>query len=115
MFPKSISIHQQGVPSQESPTPLATFATIEDADAPIPPIVDFVVPQHWVAVRLDPDPSHGVVKDLVELDDAQPTVVNQNSAILSAPDLVFRNGGVTARPATQNISSVDRVLFSLLG
>ena len=77
--------------------------------------MDFVVPQYWVAVRLDPDPSHGVVKDLIEFDDAQPTVVNQNSTILSTPDLVFCNGGVTACPATQNISSVDWVLFSLLG
>lgn len=80
---------------------LLTFATIEDADSPIPAIMNFVASQYWVAVRLDPDPSHGIVKDLIALNDAQPTIVNQNSTILSTPDLVFRNGGVTAGPANQ--------------
>ena len=59
------------------------------------------MPQYWVAVRLDPDASHGVVEDLVELDDAQPAVVNQNSTVLSTPDLVFSDGGVTAGPVNQ--------------
>lgn len=33
--------------------------------------MDLVPPQRWVAVCLDPHASHGVVKDLIVLDEAQ--------------------------------------------
>ena len=48
-----------------------TSPSIENADPSIPPIVDFIPPECGVAVRLDPDPRHGVVEDLVILNEPQ--------------------------------------------
>lgn len=48
-----------------------TSASVEDADASISAVMNLVPPQRGVAVRLDPHPGHGVVKDLIVLDEAQ--------------------------------------------
>lgn len=48
-----------------------TSASVEDADASVSAVVDLVPPQGGVAVCLDPHPGHGVVKDLIVLDEAQ--------------------------------------------
>lgn len=48
-----------------------TSPSVEDADASISPVVNLVSSQRGVAVRLDPHPGHGVVKDLIVLDEAQ--------------------------------------------
>ena len=53
-----------------------TSASVKDANAAIPPIMNLIEPEHGVAVRLDPDARHGVVEDLVVLDDAQAAVVD---------------------------------------
>lgn len=50
---------------------LSTSATVEDADASISAVMDLVSPQGGVAVRLDPHSSHGIVKDLIVLDETQ--------------------------------------------
>lgn len=49
----------------------STSASVEDADPAISAVVNLVSSQRGVAVRLDPHPRHGVVKDLVVLDEAQ--------------------------------------------
>lgn len=48
-----------------------TSASIEDADAAVSAVVNLISSQSGVAVRLDPHPRHGVVKDLIVLDEAQ--------------------------------------------
>lgn len=48
-----------------------TSASVEDADASISAIMNLISSQGRVAVRLDPHPSHGVVKDLIVLNEAQ--------------------------------------------
>lgn len=48
-----------------------TSASIEDADAPVSAVVNLISSQSGVAVRLDPHSRHGVVKDLIVLDEAQ--------------------------------------------
>lgn len=50
---------------------LFTSAPIKYTDASVPAVVDLIPPQGGVAVRLDPHSSHGVVKDLIVLDEAQ--------------------------------------------
>jgi len=49
-----------------------------------------------VALRLNPDTGHCVVKYLVVLNDAETTVVHQDAAVLSAPDLVASDQRVTS-------------------
>ena len=46
---------------------LLTSATVEDADASVAAVVDLVEAQVRVAIRLDPDTSHRIVKDLIPL------------------------------------------------
>lgn len=41
------------------------LATVEDADAAIPAIVDLVPFQRWIRVGFDPHSRHGIVEDLV--------------------------------------------------
>ena len=60
--------------------------------------MDLVHAQHRVAVGLDPHARHGVVEDLVVLDDAQPAVVDEDAAVLAAPDFVALNQRVAPRP-----------------
>jgi hypothetical protein len=61
----------------------------------------YLVPaQLRVAVRLNPYTGHGVVENLVVLNDTLAAVVDENAAILPAPDLVASDDRVTARPAT---------------
>ena len=60
--------------------------------------MDLVTPEHGITVCLDPNACHGVVKDLVVFNDTQPSVVDQNATVLSAPDLVALDQRVTARP-----------------
>lgn len=50
---------------------LFTSAPIKYTDASVPAVVDLIPPQGGVAVRLDPHSCHGVVKDLIVLDEAQ--------------------------------------------
>ena len=66
--------------------------------------MDLVVAQNWVAIGLNPDSRHGIVKDLIVLDDAQATVVDQDPTILTSPDLVLCDGGITARSVADNQS-----------
>ena len=48
-----------------------TPSPIENADPSISAIVDLVPAQCGIAVGLDPHPSHGIVKDLIVLDESQ--------------------------------------------
>ena len=64
---------------------IRTSAAVEYTDSAVPAVVDLVVPQDGVAVRLDPHARHGVVEDLVVLYDAQPPVVHENAPVLAAP------------------------------
>lgn len=48
----------------------STSASIEDADASISAIMNLISSQCGVAVSLDPYPSHGIVKDLIVLNEA---------------------------------------------
>lgn len=60
---------------RSSPWPLAsccvTSASVKDADASISAIVDLISSQCGVAVCLDPHSCHGIIKDLVVLNEAQ--------------------------------------------
>lgn len=60
---------------RSSPWPPAsccvTSASVKDADASISAIVDLISSQCGVAVCLDPHPCHGIIKDLVVLNEAQ--------------------------------------------
>lgn len=49
----------------------STSASVEDADPAVSAVVNLVSSQRGVAVRLDPHPRHGVVKDLIVLDEAK--------------------------------------------
>lgn len=49
---------------------LLTSSPVEDADAAISPVVDFVPPQRGVAIRFYPHPRHGVIEDLIVLNEA---------------------------------------------
>ena len=77
---------------------VCTSPSVEDADASVSPVVDLVPPQRGVAVRLDPHARHGVVEDLVVLDEAQARVVDQDAPVLAPPNLVALDLGVAARP-----------------
>lgn len=48
-----------------------TSASVEDADASISAVMNLVSSQRGVAVSLDPHPRHGIIKDLIVLDEAQ--------------------------------------------
>lgn len=48
-----------------------TSASVKDADASISAIVDLISSQCGVAVCLDPHSCHGIIKDLVVLNEAQ--------------------------------------------
>lgn len=50
---------------------LGTSASVEDADASISAVMNLVSSQRGVAVSLDPHPRHGIIKDLIVLDEAQ--------------------------------------------
>ena len=65
-----------------------TSATVEDTDTAITAIVYLIVTKYRVALGLNPDAGHRIVKDLVVLDDAKAAVVHEDSAVLSAPDLI---------------------------
>lgn len=52
--------------------------------------------QGWIAVCLDPDTSHGVVKDLIVLDHAKASIVYKDSAVLTSPDLISTYYGITS-------------------
>ena len=67
--------------------------------------MDLVVTQHRIAVRLNPDARHRVVKDLVVRDDALPPVVDQDAPVLTAPDLVPFDQRVASRPETRQVDS----------
>ena len=82
---------------------MLTFASIEDADSSVSSIVDLVVPQDRIAVSFDPHPSHGVIEDLVLLNDPQPTVIHQDASILATPDLVLLYEWIASRPDTDKI------------
>lgn len=56
---------------------LSTSASIEDADASVSAVVNLISSQCGVAVRLDPHPRHGIVKDLIVLDEAQTCYIRQ--------------------------------------
>lgn len=60
---------------RSSPWPPAsccvTSASVKDADASISAIVDLISSQCGVAVCLDPHSCHGIIKDLVVLNEAQ--------------------------------------------
>ncbi len=49
-----------------------TPPAVEYANTPIPSIMDFIPAQRGVAVRLNPHPRHGIIKDLIVLDETQP-------------------------------------------
>lgn len=72
-----------------------TFASVEDTDASVATVVNFVAKQMRVGVGFDPDSCHCVIEDLVITDLAQAAVVDENAAILTAPDLVALNRRVT--------------------
>lgn len=55
-----------------------TSASVEDADASVSAVVDLVSPQRGVAVRLDPDTGHGIVKDLIVFNKAQTCRISHN-------------------------------------
>lgn len=42
-----------------------TSSSVEYTDSSVPPVVDLVSAERGVAVGLDPNPGHGVVKDLI--------------------------------------------------
>ena len=65
-----------------------TSTAVEDTNTAVAAVVYLVVTKHWVALGLDPDAGHRIVKYLVVLYDAKATVVHQDSAVLSAPDLI---------------------------
>lgn len=54
-----------------------TSASVEDADASVSAVMNLIPPQRGVAVRLDPHPGHGVVKDFIVLDKAQTCEIKQ--------------------------------------
>jgi len=60
--------------------------------------MDLVVLQRWVAVCLDPHARHSVVKDLVVLYHPETSVVDEYTSVLSAPDLIALDEGVTTSP-----------------
>lgn len=64
---------RQGLPLEEIPSARTFFtsAAVEYTDASVPAVVDLIPPQGGVAVRFDPHSGHGVVKDLIVLDEAQ--------------------------------------------
>lgn len=49
-----------------------TPPAVEYANTPIPSIMDFIPAQRGVAVRLNPHPRHGIIKDLIVLNETQP-------------------------------------------
>ena len=85
-----------------------TFSSIEDTDSTVPSVVNLVVSQHGVTVRLDPHPSHGVVEYLIVLDHAQPAVVDQNPAILTSPDLVTPYQWIAPRSERKQFIQVEK-------
>lgn len=50
---------------------LFTSTAVEYTDAAVPAVVDLIPPQGGVAVRLDPHSGHGVVEDLIVLNETQ--------------------------------------------
>ncbi len=48
---------------------ISTSASIEDADTSISSIMNLISSQRGVAVCLDPHPGHGVIEDLIVLDE----------------------------------------------
>lgn len=65
-----------------------TPAIVEDAYASVSSVVNLIVPQLRVSLRLYPNPGHCVVEDLVMFDDAQASAVDKNSAVVTAPYLI---------------------------
>lgn len=59
----------------------STSASVEDADPAVSAVVNLVSSQRGVAVRLDPHPRHGVVKDLVVLDEAKTCWVKRKAGL----------------------------------
>jgi hypothetical protein len=76
-----------------------TFSSVEDANAAVPAIKDFVALEGGVRVRLDPHAGHGVVEDLVLLEQTQAAVVHEHAAVLPSPYLVPSNYGIAASSA----------------
>jgi len=81
----------------ENTAVIKTSATVEDTDAAISAVMYLVVTKHWVALCLDPDTGHCIVKDLIVLNDTKATVVHQDASILSTPDLVASYQRVASR------------------
>jgi hypothetical protein len=83
---------------------IVTFSSVEDANASISAVKYFIPLEGGVWVCFDPHASHGVVKDLILLEQTQATVVHEYAAILPSPYLVTTNYGIAASPGTQQES-----------
>ena len=79
-----------------------TFGSVEYTDPSVPPVVYLVALQQRVAVVLYPHPRHRVVVDFVPFDHPQPVIVDENPAILPAPNLV---------PSYQRIATRSEVII----
>jgi hypothetical protein len=78
-------------------TAALTSSTIEDTNAAIAAIMYLVPAQLRVAVRLNPDAGHGIVKDLVVLYNTLAAVVDENTSVLPSPDLIAPDNWIAAR------------------
>ena len=70
-----------------------------------------VMTKHWIALRLDPDAGHRIVKDLVVLDYAKAAVVHKDASVLAAPNLV----APYERIASGSVTIATLLLHSSLG
>lgn len=59
-----------------------TSASVEDADASISAVMDLISSQSGVAVRFDPHSRHGVIEDLIVLDEAETCDMNHQDQTL---------------------------------
>ena len=73
--------------------------------------MDLVVAEHGIAVRLDPDTCHRVVKDLVVLNDPLAPVVHEDAPVLAPPDLVPFDQRIASRPETCRVVSVTNNIW----
>lgn len=86
---------------------MLTFSTIEYTYSSVSSIKYFISFQGRIGVCLDPNASHGVVKNFVLFEQSKAAVVNENPAVLSAPNFVATNNRIAAGSAIcQNRISV---------
>lgn len=78
--------------------PQHTFTAIKNTNTTVSTIEDFVPFQSRIRISLDPHASHSVVENFIHFEHTQAAIIHKHAAILTAPDLVTSDYGVTASP-----------------